>query len=109
MTVSAHGCKGPFSREATFWTTWAQAQVEQCVFLRVCLLGVVGQRRQNDNTDKIAVWKGTRESLGSQQFTCGVVSEGVSTESLRKFCGKFAEKNQVLLQQEISIPSQMTP
>ena len=34
-----------------------------------------------------------------QQLTYGVVSEGFFAESLRKFCGKFAE-NYVLLRQE---------
>ena len=38
-----------------------------------------------------------------QQFTYGVVSEGVFAESLWKFCGKFAEicKICVLLRQEM--------
>ena len=38
----------------------------------------------------------------SQQFTYGVVSEGVFAESLRKFCGKFAEifKKYALVRQE---------
>ena len=37
-----------------------------------------------------------------QQFTYGVVSEGVVAESLRKFCGNFAEicKKYVSLRQE---------
>ena len=44
---------------------------------------------------------GASKSL-SQQFTYGVVSEGVVAESLRKFCGDFAEicKKYVPLRQE---------
>ena len=42
------------------------------------------------------------ELLKFQQYTYGVVSEGVFAESLRKFCGKFAEicRKYVLLRQE---------
>ena len=40
-----------------------------------------------------AIWAGTPRDQENfiQQFTYGVVSEGVFAESLRKFCGKFAE------------------
>ena len=50
-------------------------------------------RAQNPETTK-SLKKVSREEFGIlevQQFTCGVVSEGFFAESLRNFCGKFAE------------------
>ena len=39
----------------------------------------------------ILVHSGPNLGRDSQQLTCGVVSEGVFAESVRKFCGKFPE------------------